>query len=506
MKFLILSENSNGPYPHMHYRPLGPMEVRRRIHEKGHDATIIDWFTRWAEEDLKQAITVYQPDVIALSTTFEINDTMRQRKVLTWAKETYPNLKIIIGGIREVEGHDISDGLIDECFLGRSMKMFDLWLDNGDMSPYIVGTNPMVYLNMEFDEIADKPIVPPFTDDDFYTEHDILGFELGVGCKFNCSFCNYEMRNSKITNLNQADKLHEFFKEANERWGITHFYAVDDTMNESEEKLQILADAFEGLDFHPQVSGFLRLDLVSGSIAKSEKTGSINNQLELLKRIQFQSVFFGIETFHPEASKFIRKKSHPGKPFETLAKLKEVCPDMYTVGGIIVGLVGDSKESILESTRKVIDENLINSLRFWPLAINRPNKAVPYSEHFTSDIENNPAEFGYNMIKSSNPKFIMQIEDEGPQEWESDWTTFSEAEKFTAELRVTLTGKTDLLINTEYSSMVALGTYKKCTNREDNAALGHRTKLKADMLKKSYMDQKIKFFKNPLIGHNNPPI
>ena len=100
----------------------------------------------------------------------------------------------------------------------------------------------------------------------------------------------------------------------------------------------------------------------------------------------------------------------------------------------------------------------------------------------------------------------MQIEDEGPQEWESDWTTFSEAEKFTAELRATLTGKTDLLINTEYSSMVALGTYKKCTNREDNAALGHRTKLKADMLKKSYMDQKIKFFKNPLIGHNNPPI
>ena len=167
------------------------MEVRRRIHEKGHDATIIDWFTRWAEEDLKQAITVYQPDVIALSTPFEINDTMKQRKVLTWAKEEFPHLKIIIGGIREVEGHEISDGLIDECFLGRSMKMFDLWLDNGDMSPYIVGTNPMVYLNMEFDEIADKPIVPPFTDDDFYTEHDILGFELGVGCKFNCSFCNY---------------------------------------------------------------------------------------------------------------------------------------------------------------------------------------------------------------------------------------------------------------------------------------------------------------------------
>jgi radical SAM superfamily enzyme YgiQ (UPF0313 family) len=315
------------------------------------------------------------------------------------------------------------------------------------------------------------------------------------------------MRNSKITNLTQADKLHEFFKEANERWGITHFYAVDDTMNESEEKLQILADAFEGLNFHPQVSGFLRLDLVSGSIAKSEKTGSINNQLELLKRIQFQSVFFGIETFHPEASKLIRKKSHPGKPFETLAKLKEVCPDMYTVGGIIVGLVGDSKESILESTHKVIDEGLINSLRFWPLAINQPNKAVPYSEHFTSDIENNPAEFGYNMIKASNPNFMrIRIEDEDPQEWESDWTIYSEAVKFAADLRAIVTDKTDLLINTEYSSMVALGTYKKCTNREDQSALGHRTKLKADMLKKSYMDQKIKFFKNPLIGHNNPPI
>ena len=101
---------------------------------------------------------------------------------------------------------------------------------------------------------------------------------------------------------------------------------------------------------------------------------------------------------------------------------------------------------------------------------------------------------------------MMQIEDEEPQEWESDWTIYSEAVKFAADLRAIVTDKTDLLTNTEYSSMVALGTYKKCTNREDQSALGHRTKLKADMLKKSYMDQKIKFFKNPLIGHNNPPI
>jgi hypothetical protein len=99
----------------------------------------------------------------------------------------------------------------------------------------------------------------------------------------------------------------------------------------------------------------------------------------------------------------------------------------------------------------------------------------------------------------------MQIE-EDTQEWQSDWTTFSEAEKFTAEIRVMLAGKTDVLINTEYSSMVALGTYKKCTSIADNSALGHRTMLKANMLKQSYMDKKIKFLNNSLIGHNNPPI
>ena len=36
MKCLILSENSNGVWPHLHFRSMGSYELRNRLEAKGH--------------------------------------------------------------------------------------------------------------------------------------------------------------------------------------------------------------------------------------------------------------------------------------------------------------------------------------------------------------------------------------------------------------------------------------------------------------------------------------
>ena len=172
MKLLILAENSNGPYPHMHYRALGTMELRRRAEAKGHKTEIIEWFTRWTLDELKLVIQTYQPDVIGLSITLMADmkvDTIKQNELLSWAREKYPKLKVIVGGARdEIE----SDGLIDAFFLGRSMKRFDDWLDDKDMTSYTVSkkhgatSKAVVYLNKEFNEFTDQPILPIPKDED----------------------------------------------------------------------------------------------------------------------------------------------------------------------------------------------------------------------------------------------------------------------------------------------------------------------------------------------------
>ena len=481
MKFLILAENSNGPYPHMHYRALGTMELRRRAEAKGHKTEIIEWFTRWTLDELKLVIQTYQPDVIGLSITLMADmkvDTIKQNELLSWARGKYPKLKVIVGGVRDEKE---SDGLIDAFFLGRSMKMFDDWLDDKDMTSYTVSkkhgatSKSVVYLNKEFNEFTDQPILPIPKDEDYYTPHDILGFEVSVGCKFNCSFCNYELRNAKITNLSKAENLHSMFKNAYEKYGITHFYAVDDTLNESDEKLEIIADAIKGLDFHPQISGWLRLDLISAR----------PYQLELLQRIQMQSIFFGIESFNEEASKRVRKRSIGNKPFETLKKIKELCPDTWTTGGLIIGLVGDTEESIRKSIHKAMDENLLSEVRMQPLGIHLPEAGgnyTDYSSHFNSDLDNDPGKFNYQIIESA----------EFGRQWKNEWTTYGEAKALARDLRAEL--RSDQLGHSEYSSLVALKLYKECSTEAEYAEMRHRARAKADLLKQSYVDKKLQYF------------
>jgi hypothetical protein len=50
MKFLILSENSNGTWPYLHFRGMGPFEIRRRLEQRNIPSTIIEWFTHWDNE------------------------------------------------------------------------------------------------------------------------------------------------------------------------------------------------------------------------------------------------------------------------------------------------------------------------------------------------------------------------------------------------------------------------------------------------------------------------
>ena len=38
----------------------------------------------------------------------------------------------------------------------------------------------------------DNPVVHKFYKNDTWMPHDVPIFETGIGCKFNCTFCNYD--------------------------------------------------------------------------------------------------------------------------------------------------------------------------------------------------------------------------------------------------------------------------------------------------------------------------
>ena len=68
----------------------------------------------------------------------------------------------------------------------------------------------------------DNPVIHKFYQDDTWLPHDVPIFETGIGCKFNCTFCNYDFRNIKNPKISAVDNLVEFFNHANS-FGITNF-------------------------------------------------------------------------------------------------------------------------------------------------------------------------------------------------------------------------------------------------------------------------------------------
>jgi len=478
MKFLVLSENGNGTWPYLYYRGMGALELHKRIQQHGYQSTLIDWFTVWSPDKLTSAIQAWFGDevnpVIAISTPFDITDVYKIKEVLAQARTRYPNLKVIHGGSRTYNPQ-IKD--IDVFFLGRSMQVFDAWLKGTDLTVYTVNTDPLVLVNKNFDQTVDTPVLPKLDDNDFLTPYDILGFEIGVGCKFNCTFCNYELRGAKVTTLTDSYTLKQYFEEAHAKYGIRYFFAADDTPNETDDKLAILADAVDGLSFKPKITAYSRLDIITGR----------PQQLELYRRIQFDSLFFGIESFNNNASRLVRKKSDIGSVEQTLKDLRRLCPDTFTVGGIIIGLNGDSESSIRSSLDRVVEQQLLDSVQLYPLSISRSRYITDPGYH--SALDNDPAGNGYpitGLLEFHRGNSAVQN-----LNWTSDWSNSIDAGELSQQLYLDYRDKINTINFMEYTGLNALGLAKRDLYLTPTQVWQSQAMAKSSRLKLNYIDKKL---------------
>jgi hypothetical protein len=195
-------------------------------------------------------------------------------------------------------------------------------------------------------------------------------------------------------------------------------------------------------------------------------------------------LFFGIESFNQEASKLVRKKSGLVDNYKTLLDIKNVSPNTYTVGGIILGLNKDSEESIRQSTNRIIEEKLLNSIQMYSLLISKSNTIT--SIDYLSELDKDPSKYGYETESVAtfhhDNKYIPIYH------WKSDWTTLDNAEKLKYSIEKEITGKIDLLGHLEYAGYCTLGIYKN----ELNNALRNKSFNIASQLKRKYIEEKIK--------------
>jgi hypothetical protein len=138
-------------------------------------------------------------------------------------------------------------------------------------------------------------------------------------------------------------------------------------------------------------------------------------------------MFFGIESLNPTVTKSIRKGGNPEKNYDTLRLLKQEYPEAFTYGNFISGLSGDSRENIVDSAKRIVDEQLLTSAGINPLRIySRIDN--PDSQ---SEIDKDPAKYGYEILDGG--QFAGQYGYDADH-WRNDWCDDAIAAEISSEV------------------------------------------------------------------------
>jgi len=222
---------------------------------------------------------------------------------------------------------------------------------------------PYVNNNAAYDDTEFKHSTIRWEHQDIIDKDDWLPLEVGRGCAFNCSYCNYEHK-GKFDLYKKPNVLLDELKRNWEMFGVTKYMLVDDLYNDSKEKVRILYDqVWSKLPFDVEWTGYMRLDMFWAD------PGSI----EILAASGARYGLLGIETLHDKAGKTVGKGLGKTRILETLQNLKETWKNKVLVNGnFIAGLPHEPYEHIQEIMNWSSTTDLLHSVTWNPLFIARP--------------------------------------------------------------------------------------------------------------------------------------
>lgn len=411
-------------------RNAGAYKIANVLQGFGWKTNVIDWISDWSDQDL-----FYYLDKIVNSNTrlFAISYTWLKpdwaNKFITKIKNRYPNIKFIAGGQQPFQ-HNINADVMLYGYAENAIYPIISYLFNGGPKPK--GIRPsfspkslLIDGNADYTAMGMKNYSIYYTDDDFIQSKEVLAIEISRGCRFKCAYCNYAFLGVKEDTSTTKSLLKQELLENYNKWGTKNYIIADDTFNDRDSKLEMLAEIVEELPFEPNFTSFIRIDLLI----------SRPRQLELLARARVWAHFYGIETFHKEAGKAVKKGMDPDKIKEGLLNIEKYMIEklgLYrgTVG-MIAGLPHEPQSSWQESQEWFEKNWSKNSWFWWPLEI-----SIDQNNKTLSTFSNDWKKFGYREIKNKdllnkiNSLVIKHKYDSNVLIWEADWATKEQAINF----------------------------------------------------------------------------
>ena len=262
-----------------------------------------------------------------------------------------------------------------------------------------------------------------YTDYDFILPNEALNLEVSRGCIFKCAYCSYPLIGQKTKDyLKHPNVLRKELLENYERWGTTKYFIVDDTFNDSTEKMQMFADISQSLPFELKFWCYLRADLLAAH----------PEQIQLLKDAGIQETYFGLETFNPKTAKFIGKGMASNKIIDTIYNCKDIWGEnSYIAAGIIVGLPYESTNTIYKAAEFFRKKDCpVDLANMFPLSIIGNHNLIKYM--YMSEIDKNYSKYGYYFPNPDINFFSWRKDDD------TDINSYEQAEKIANEINSTL--------------------------------------------------------------------
>lgn len=258
-----------------------------------------------------------------------------------------------------------------------------------------------------------------YTKFDQIQSKEILNLETSRGCRFACKYCSFPLIGNKdlASYLKTEETIYNELMENYNKWGTTRYYILDDTFNDSEEKIELMHRVNKRLPFDLNYWAYIRVDMLAQNY----------DTIRLLLESGLRSCFMGIESFDPKTSKFVGKGMSEQKRKDALYECKRVWGDKVGIrAGYIIGLPFENEESVRRQAEWFAEEdNPINlSIDYAPLMINPPGV---FKNNPMSEIDRNYEKYGY-VIPDMN-KHLFWTKDDG-----TDITTFERAYTIAVEL------------------------------------------------------------------------
>ena len=330
----------------------------------------------------------------------------------------YPKLKIVAGGngVLNMPGaraiYDSADWHISG-FSDDSFPRFLMLLEgkSGHGLKYFIDHNGKKTVDSNKFHLVGNPndIETVFKSEDNFYSYQPIPLEVSRGCIFRCAFCNHPFQGAKDYDsyMRTPASIAQELRRNYDLFGITRYSIMDDTFNDSIEKLNRLEQAIELAKLPKfEFQCYIKPELL---VTKPE-------MIPQLLRMGLTGGFVGIESMNNVARRAMNKGMNIERVVGALTELTS-SNQAKLRAGFIIGLPTDTIDSVYETNEFCkANQQVFKGWTFTPLRIYSYSE-VEKESALISPLERDPEKYGYKITKYSGE----------PAVWENDYMTMNEA-------------------------------------------------------------------------------